>query len=444
MDRSRQALARTLAPAVVATTVFLLIVALYLLSAPRFSASLLTVWGAHPFRFPFLDADTVMSALRCRRLGIDVFDVNPCDALGRVYDYSPLWLYASVFPFTEAWIVPVGLAIAVLFLASLLLLPPGRDGTRTGLIIAGVLSTPVVFAVERANNDVIIFVLACLAATLTLRSPAWRWLGYGCALLAGLLKYYPMMLLVIAVRERPRMFFAVAATATLLLALFIATSLEPLRRALSLIPTGSFFGDMFGARTLAFGLAELTGAPPAMARVGEWGLDLAAIGVGAWLSLRGWVDDDLAALTERERSFLFAGALLVLGCFLTAQNIGYRALHLVLVLPALTALAGRRRIWTAGVGIVLVLLWAEGWRHWLDAAVEGRPPWADLPLAVDGPRVLGWLVREACWWSVVTLLWACVITFLRQSTMMRALLPLRRRPTGLSPAPHPPRPRRAR
>ena len=39
---------------------------------------------------------------------------------------------------------------------------------------------------------------------------------------------------------------------------------------------------------------------------------------------------------------LLAGGLLMLSCFFTAQNIGYRAMHLVLTLPALTALVRMR------------------------------------------------------------------------------------------------------
>src|SRR5437763_771477 len=48
--------------------------------------------GTNPFRFPFLDTHALLSAAECRRQGIDVYLQNPCDALGRVHAYSPLWL----------------------------------------------------------------------------------------------------------------------------------------------------------------------------------------------------------------------------------------------------------------------------------------------------------------------------------------------------------------
>ena len=54
--------------------------------------TILRLFGFEPFRFPFLDIHAVLAAVQCHHLGIDVYFVNPCDALGRPHVYSPLWL----------------------------------------------------------------------------------------------------------------------------------------------------------------------------------------------------------------------------------------------------------------------------------------------------------------------------------------------------------------
>jgi hypothetical protein len=374
----------------------------------------LTAWGVRPFRFAFVDLDTILSALRCLRLGVDVFSSNPCDALGRVFDYSPLWLAGAVFPVTTDWIVPVGFAVDAAFVCSLILLPPGRGGWQTCAVVSCVLSTPVAFAMERANNDLIIFVLAAGAAALAERSLRLRLVGYACALLAGLLKYYPMLVLALICRERMRVFVPVAIACLVLLLGFVAVEFEDLHRALPLIPVGRYFGDMFGAGTLPF-----------VGRLGLLGLVVTALGVAARIGKL--AEADLARLTERERLFLLTGALLILACFFSAQNIGYRALHLLLAAPGLTALATvaqRRMPYRISVAVLLVLLWSECWRHGLAAAVQQRAPWEELaPAAGDAALLLGWLVREACWWWTVTLLAGLSFGMLLGSPVGRAALP---------------------
>ena len=63
-------------------------------------------------------------------------------------------------------------------------------------MLAATISTMVVFALERANADILLFILALVAVFLAERGSAARLLGYCVALLAALLKYYPIMLLI--------------------------------------------------------------------------------------------------------------------------------------------------------------------------------------------------------------------------------------------------------
>jgi hypothetical protein len=405
------------APFAAGLLAFLVMAALYVAGPRRLYDAILILWGVDPFAYPFLDTDTVLSAVRCLRRGVDVFAINPCDPLGRVFDYSPLWLLLAKLPVTTAWIAPAGLVVDGAFLLSLLLLPAARDRRALTCLLLGLLSSAVAFAVERGNNDLVLFALAAVAAGLACRTPALRALGYAAALLAGLLKYYPMTLMLLVTRERPVRFLALAAASCAIVALFLATMGHDLVRALRLVPIGSWYGDMFGSSTLPGGLAEWFGWPAPTAFVLRILLSLGALAIGLRSGLSARMETLLARLSEGERSFLFAGSLLILGCFFTAQNIGYRVTHLVLVLPALTALwrTDRSPIWPLATGVAIALLWSQGWR-----AMLGRL--ADTPATLIG----GWLLREALWWSLVPILIALVAGLVAQSTMGRLILPRRR------------------
>lgn len=386
--------------------------------APALYDHLLLAWGVEPYAWPFLDTDTVLSAVRCLRAGVDVFQANPCDPLGRVFDYSPLWLVLAALPITTAWTAPLGLLVVAGYFGSLLLLPAARSRRDALIVVAAVLSSASAFAVERGNNDLVLFALAAGAAALVCRSAGWRLIGYGAALLAGLLKYYPMALLALASRERPARLGMVAIGVVAVIAVFLLIAGHDLARALALIPHGSWFGDMFGASTLAGGLGQLGGWSTEAQGTLRWGMALASIATAPLLAVRSDIGEDLSRLTERERAFLLAGAMMVLGCFFTAQNIGYRAVHLVLVVPSLLALAriSARREYRWGLAATLALLWSQGWTMWL-----GWSGSAELLL-------VGWVVDQALWWGVVTLLATLAAGLLLQSELARALLP--RRPSA--------------
>ncbi|WP_242501439.1 hypothetical protein [Komagataeibacter xylinus] len=413
-------LARLVFPAMIGTAFFLVMVALYCLGFMPLYHEIIQFWGIKPFDFPFVDTDTVLSAIRCINKGVDVYAANPCDVLNRVYDYSPLWTVLRVFPMTRAWLPPIGMGVDIIFLLSLSLLPVGRSWRNARWITAGIVSSATVFAMERGNNDLVLFVLAVGAATLVCQSDRWRLLGYGCALLAGLLKYYPMTLMLIATRERPGRFMAVAAASIMAVALFSIVTWHDLVRALSLIPTGSYFGDMFGSVTLGGGLTERLGLPPVALKIIRLALSLLAISIGVRLGTRSHECGALTVLNERERAFLLVGALLILSCFFTAQNIGYRAVHLILVLPALSVLrdTSNIRIFRYALPLAIGLLWSGAWYHDIVAVAAATIRHHGYSLVQTGL----WLVREAMWWSLVTLLVSCVTDLLLASNTVSACL----------------------
>src|SRR6516164_8581211 len=250
----------------VAITIFFLFAGLYLWARPVYDTAL-TWYGIHPFDFPFLDLDAITAAVECFRRGLDVYNPNPCDVLGRPHSYSPLWVAASGLPVSRAWTTPLGLGLDLIFLLSLAALPTPAERRNEWLMLAAVLSTMSVYAVERANIDVIMFLLTLLAG-IALAGPssggrmaAGRRYGYPLILFAALLKFYPIAGLLVALREQRVAFVTVILVIMGATVIFIAAEHNELARVYAMIPAGPYYTDFFGAKNLPYGIIELIYGP---------------------------------------------------------------------------------------------------------------------------------------------------------------------------------------
>jgi hypothetical protein len=413
---------RTSTPAAITALLVIFFGLLYGLGYTKQYMILLTYWGAYPFQSPFVDTHAVLSAIECYRRGIDVYVENPCDVLGRSHVYSPLWLAASILPVTTAWTTAAGLACVALFLLSLTLLPPGRGWRQTGVITLGTISSVTAFAIERANIDIIIFALAVLAVRLVQRSQPLRLLGYSVALLAGMLKFYPATLMILALRERLAVFVAVSLVSACAVAGFVALYARDLPRVLVEVPSWGYFNLLsFGARDLPYGIAQIAGWPNSVALGLLIVLTIASAGYAAVLARRGSLVSRLEALSAAESSFLLIGCVLFIGCFFTAQNLLYRGIHLLFVLPGLTAIArrpdeGYNLPLVAGCILVLLLMWGRTIETAIDPALqdfEVRAQFVDM--------VWIWVLKEIAWWGLATMLVALLIALLRRSQLAQDL-----------------------
>jgi hypothetical protein len=373
---------RALIPASAAASVALAAGLLYGLGYHAQYYAMAEAWGAAPFRTPFLDIHGVSSAVQCHRLGFDVYAENPCDVFGRPHAYSPIWLWFGILPITTAWDNALGLALAVIFLIALTFLPPGRDWHATIVIVLASVSSATMFALERANVDLLMFAMAVLAVRL-------RAGGYAVALLAGMLKFYPIVLLILAVRERLATCLAVWTVALGVIALWLVLDVHDVLRGLANLDiTRLFDANVFGAHNLPYGLAGMAGLSTTSAAALQALLFVAMAGIAMALARRA----PRAALTEPEAAFLLAGSVLLVTCFVIAENVAYRAIYCLFVLPGLTALRG---YWRAIAWLIVLLMWNNALR-----------------------RAIGydyWLLRELAWWVVMTLLLSLLLRLVWES-----------------------------
>jgi len=406
----RRVIASLALPAAVAAT-FMVLAALWLGGQAELYRRVLMLWGVAPFAFPFLDIHGVLASLQCSAQGIDVYTANPCDALGRVFFYSPLLLWLTSTGIGATATPVAGLIIDAVFIASLALLPAPRRPRDRLLLLCAAVSSTVALGLERANIDMLIFAIVVIAARLLARGIAARVGAYALIAAAALLKFYPVVLFVLALREQTRIFVAVAAAAAAAFAIFVAAYHAELMLALGNVPHDKWFQDLFGARNLPYGLAALgVGAAPGLLLSAM----MVAAGAGA-LMLGAWRGTEAySRLTTLEATCLVAGAVLIVGCFFAGQSFVYRSVFLLLTLPGLTTMArdagtSRARTFFATVaGMVVLLMWEEAFRR----AVVAAAPQALLAF---------WICRELAWWTTMAVLGGILVRFVRSAEIVGSM-----------------------
>jgi hypothetical protein len=379
----------------------------------------LRLLGVEPFSFPFLDTHAVLAAAECGRQGVEVYLFNPCDPLGRPHAYSPLWLAivpASLGTEATGW---VGASLDLLFLLSLTVALRPRTAKELFILGAAAVSPMTVYALERANNDLVVFLLVICGAIVFAAPRPFRLFSYGLFVAAGLLKYYPLALLILVARERRRDALVAAAAAGFTLILFGVAFYPELKVASARIPAASsYFTDAFSARNLPFGFAEALAAGAYRLLIGASLLAvLSGLAVARTLRTVRLLGREQLDWTTSETQFLVIGGLLVAACFFAGQNIAYRGILLLPVLSGLVCLHRSvedrevRRFCGQMIAAVLFVMWEEFFRRALHAMISPVPGEGLSSRA----EVLFWVGRELVWWWLVVGLGALVLSFFRQS-----------------------------
>jgi len=391
-----------------------------------------------PLPEPFMDAQQIPAVIDCWRHGVDVYVTDPCDPVQRPFAYSPLWLQARFIP---AWSIWMGIGLESALLLSLALLPaPPRPAGPAVMMLALCSSMPV-FALERCNTDVVMFILIIAGGWFWGRSMPLRLAGFPFFALAGLLKFYPLVLFVLYLRERMAIFAALCLAGCALIAAFVWHFHAELREMSRDLPVFSYFTDAFGAAQLPGGL--VTALQHMAARgtlrigyvaprrfyaaffLGTWILlAAAAIGTGLRLAATASIRAAIAALAPDEQAFLVIGAALICGCFFAGMNDSYRGVHFLFILPGMMALAakpGGRVFGVSAAGILLLM-----WGLTLQGLVAELSGGVAYPMGGSVAIDAYWLIHELIWWSVISVLLGILFCFIAESSIWSTLKALGR------------------
>lgn len=406
MTNLAQNLLYRFAPSIVAAMLYGVFAAIWLRARPLY-VPLVGLFDSTPDRPPFGDLGAILQAGLCWRQGVNVYLPSTCMG-GGVFNYAPLMLRSVLLPFNPGETTPLGLLVAALFLLACACLPPAQTPGQLLPRCLALSSGMVMYALEAANFDAVIFVMLVAGLLLLRLRSAWSLGAYAVFAAGAGWKFYPAILLSLGLRERGWRLGVLAAVLAAGGGLFMLRFGAQSLFALNTLPAGLPYRGGFSAMNLPFGVALLACLPhitlnpdkPAFfSAVGTphfaiFVVSATHILTGAAL-LAGWalsrpIAPALARLDPGRRLFLLAGALLIAFCFYVAPNYDYRGIFLLFTLPALQRLgAGPARLWRFWAAAVLLLLWEAPLR----AAIGGT--------GLLALRIAFWFARDSLWWAVV-------------------------------------------
>ncbi|HVM55864.1 MAG TPA: hypothetical protein VMT74_00285 [Gaiellaceae bacterium] len=343
--------------------------------------------GVEPGDLSFADLRSVTSAWDCTHKGIQAFPDNPCDPFHRPANYPRIWTHLGVFGLGEGDTVPLGIAIAVVFLASALVVT-GRLALWEGAVYGVALIAPAtMLGVERGNVDLLMFALVVLGLVLVRRSP---WAGAVPIVLAGILKLFPAFAGLVLVRVRKR--WPAALASLVVLGVYAIATLHDIRTLRHVIPR--VVVNSYGAGVVVEAL-RLAGVSWVQSASEVRYVRLAVIALGAALAagllLAGRGGD--GGSDERRLDAFWAGAAVYAGTYVFGNNFDYRLAFLLLCIPQLCAWSRRGGgspvpLAAAALGALVVTLW-------LSSSVPPLPfglqTWY-VHLSFPPEEVLNWLL----------------------------------------------------
>jgi hypothetical protein len=367
----------------------------------------------------FADWHAVLSAADCHKLGHNVFVENPCDNWARTHVYGSLWLQLGKLGLGVRDVFWLGLVInaAFMVLVVVLLINPSTLGEL--LIGATILLSPaIMLAIERANNDLIIFGLLVLAALLV--AGQYRHGQIGGLLVTSLsvfLKFYPAALFgVIALIARSRKEFLVAVIGGIsLLAVWLYLSADELVLLRRVVPRPD--GPFATGSTLLFKYicptCEIVRISLAVAAV--------ALAVAFFLSRKMSVEP-LSPGVSRQCCVLFCfGLTVLLSTFLVNSNFDYRWIFFLLLVPMLFEIRRQpqanklaKKLVALIIGFTLLVMWCEAFV--LDVPGAFKIIRKPLSLAqIESVQRCLWIVKQAAAWLSLTFATAIAVRALIES-----------------------------
>lgn len=309
----------------------------------------------------FMDFFAILASADAYAQGRDPYAINRLDPLGRPHMYSHWWLYVHHLGLTRSDSMAVGLVIVFATVAALVVFLRPVNAGEAVWYAAVVCAPPLVLGYQRANNDLVVFLILLPVASLLSRGRSLASvLAVALIALAAGLKFYPAAALLVILSVDRRTFRWLCPLGIVLVGLALLDVASDYPKVLRYMPKAE--GPLtFQSRTLLDALHLSPGV----------GYAAGALTAAGWMIVlrRSRLFDRWSVPAERRGAWLafVLGASVLCACFVVGTNYGYRFIYAVLLAPFLWKTArdaslgeGLRGFARITAGMLLFSLWADG------------------------------------------------------------------------------------
>jgi hypothetical protein len=308
----------------------------------------------------FIDTYAILASNDALASGANPYASNRFDYMGRPHVYGPWWLYLHHLGLDREDSLGVGLALVAAFVTTAVLFLRPRTGGSFLWCIGVFCTTPILLGLERANNDLVVFlILTPLVPCLLSGNLVLRWISIPLIVLATGLKYYPFAASVMLMARAP----ALEIQRRLVVSgiLFALVGWHVLGSVPGFVAIPAPGGVLAFGATAPFSELGINGIVP---RLTVCALALTVFALW-WRSsaFRYWT---AGSLVQRDWMYFTLGSVLLSACFFAGQNYAYRWVFSIWLAPFLLTLlqdsdvpAGVRRLAWITATLLIFVLWLK-------------------------------------------------------------------------------------
>ena len=315
----------------------------------------------HGIAKAFADLHGVLAPSDCFQLGFDVYLSNPCDQWERVHAYGSPWLGLGYIGINNKDLIVFAITINALFLIMSFIIINPSNTVEYAAACALILSPAVLLGFERANVDLLLFVVLCFAGVIAanFRILVNQLIASFVIACATILKIYPLFSFFALLIRQTNITFML----WIIILFFSMISVWYYTHPLEL-------GYIFGANpvphdSLVFGGGKLFYL---LFNSEEYNVALTlatitSVLVGYFISRN---ISNLGDIGNRDINLYLIGVSILAGAFYFTTNYDYRCIFLVMCLPALLKMRvlpsvneRTRLITNSSIILAVYVAWAE-------------------------------------------------------------------------------------
>ena len=145
----------------------------------------------------FADWGAIVSANFCEQKGLNVYLENPCDIYNRKHVYGEILLHLPFIEFNKFYQFYFPLILNILFLFIIVSFFTQINSFKSYFLVFFVISLPVILVIERANSDILIFLMMYLISKYKN-----LFLSHILIIFSTLCKFYPICFSVVLLFQR--------------------------------------------------------------------------------------------------------------------------------------------------------------------------------------------------------------------------------------------------